>query len=107
MESFVYCFNGKNSMKNKYILKLFIAFLKRKGVYDVYLYALYKGEHYRFNYNRNWIIPEKFIIETIQRSPSNLISDAFDWSNCEYSTYKKWLILNDEWENLMYDKFGF
>jgi hypothetical protein len=91
-------------VKHKYILKLFIAFLKQKGVYDVYLYALSKGEHYRFN-NINWIRPEKFIVETIQRSPRNLISDAFDWSNYEYSRYKKWWILNDEWEDLMYDKF--
>ena len=50
-------------MKNKYILKLFIAFLKKHKVYDVYLYALSKGEHYRFNYNKNWIRPENFIIK--------------------------------------------
>lgn len=92
-------------MKNKYILKLFIAFLKQKGVYDVYLCALSKGEHYRFNYNKKWIRPEIFILETIKRSPSNLISDAFDWSNVEYSIYRKWWILNDEWEDLMYKKF--
>ena len=93
-------------MKNKHILKLFIAFLKQKGVYNVYLYALSKGEYYRFNHNRNWIRPENFIIETIQRSPSNLISNAYDWDNCEYSIYKKWQILNYEWEGLVYDKFG-
>jgi hypothetical protein len=92
-------------MKNKYILKLFIAFLKQKGVYDVYLYALSKGEHYRCKYNKKWIRPEDFIIETIQLAPINLISDAFDWSNYEYSRYKKWWIINDEWEDLMYDKF--
>ena len=92
-------------MKNKYILKLFIAFLKQKGVYDVYLYGLSKGEHYRFNYNKKWIRPENFILETIQRSPSRLISDAFDWRNCEYSIYRKWWILNNEWEDLMYKKF--
>lgn len=93
-------------MKNKYILKLFIAFLKQKGVYDVYLYGLSKGEHYRFNYNKKWIRPEIFILETIKRSPSNLISDAFDWIDVEYSIYRKWWILNDEWEDLVYDKFG-
>ena len=92
-------------MKNKYILKLFIAFLKRNKVYNEYLYALSKGEHYRFNYNKNWIKPEDFIVETIQRSPNNLISDAFDWGNFEYSRYKEWWILNDEWEDLIYDKF--
>lgn len=92
-------------MKNKYILKLFIAFLKQNGVYGAYLYALSKGELYRFNYNKKWIRPENFIIETIQHSPSNLISHAFDWSNYENLRYKKWWILNDEWEDLMYDKF--
>ena len=92
-------------MKNKYILKLFIAFLKKHKVYDVYLYALSKGEHYRFNYNKKWIRPENFIIETIQRSPSNLISEAFDWRSYEYSIYRKWWMLNDMWEDLMYNKF--
>ena len=39
-------------MKNKYILKQFITFLKKHGVYDEYMYQLYIGEQYRFIYNK-------------------------------------------------------
>ncbi len=93
-------------MKNKYILNLFIAFLKQNKVYDDYLYILSKGVHYRFNYNKNWLKPEDFIIETIQRSPNDLISNAYDWGNCQHSIYKKWWELNYKWEDIIYNKFG-
>ena len=101
----MYYFNGKISMKNKHILKLFIAFLKQNEAYNEYLYGLSKGEHYRFNCNKKWISPENFIIETIQRSPSNLILDAFNWETDSNLSQETWWELNDEWEDIMYKKF--
>lgn len=83
-------------MKNKYILKLFIAFLKQNGVYDEYLYALSKGEYYRFKYNKKLVNPISFIIQKIKHNPYELITDAFDWYDSKYSA-SVWWVLNNEW----------
>ena len=65
-------------MKNKYILILFNAFLKKHGVNDEYIYQLYIGEQFRFFYNKNLINPISFIIQKIKHNPYELITDAFD-----------------------------
>lgn len=83
-------------MKNKYILKLFIAFLKKHGVYDEYIYQLYIGEQFRFFYNKNLINPISFIIQKIKHNPYELITDAFDWNKTKYSI-SVWWVLNNEW----------
>lgn len=91
-------------MKNKYILKLFIAFLKQNEVYNDYLYALSKGELFRYRI-RQKIRPENFISETIKCNPDALIQYAFDWESDSNLSQETWWILNDEWEDLIYNKF--
>lgn len=83
-------------MKNKHILKLFIAFLKKHGVYDEYLYQLYIGEHYRYVNNKNMSNPISFIIQKIKHNPHELIADAFDWYKTKYSV-SVWWVINNEW----------
>ena len=92
-------------MKNKYILKLFIAFLKQNKAYNEYLYALSKGELFRYELNKKWIRPENFISETIKCEPDNLILNAFDWESNSNLSQETWWILNDEWEDIIYGKF--
>lgn len=83
-------------MKNKYILKQFITFLKKHGVYDEYMYQLYIGEQYRFSYNKKLVNPISFIVEKIKHNPHELIADAFDWKKTKYSI-SVWWVLNNEW----------
>ena len=92
-------------MKDKYILKLFIAFLKQKGAYDDYLYELSKGESFRVSYCQKWLHPVDFITYIIQHKPSELIDDAFDWEKSTTLSQVSWWELSDEWEDLIYDKF--
>lgn len=92
-------------MKNKYILKLFIAFLKQNEAYNEYLYALSKGEFFRYCLNKKWISPENFISETIKYEPHALIQYAFDWESNSKLSQETWWMLNDEWEDLIYNKF--
>lgn len=103
---YIFALSKKVDMKNKYLLKKFIGFLKQKEIYDDYLYALSKGEYYRFNYNKNWIKAENFIIESIQCDPSDLISMAFDWHNFHPTAFRKWWEINDEWEDIIYKKIN-
>lgn len=92
-------------MRDKYILKLFIAFLKKKGVYDDYLYELSKGESFRIAYRKKWLHPVDFIIDEVQHGPSALIDNAFDWEKSTTLSQTSWWELCDEWEDLIYDKF--
>lgn len=93
-------------MRDKYILKLFIAFLKQKGAYDDYLYELSKGESFRIAYRPKWLHPVDFIIDEIKHNrASELIDNAFDWEKSTTLSQVSWWELNDEWEDLIYDKF--
>lgn len=83
-------------MKEKHLLKLFIAFLKKHGVYDEYLYQLYIGGEFRFSYNKEFFNPISFIIQKIKHHPHELIIDAFDWYKTKYSI-NVWWVLNNEW----------
>ena len=80
-------------MKDKYTLKLFIGFLKKNDVYDVYTKSL-------IEYNSSRLIdPLSFIIRTIKVRPRSIIADAFDWSSCKYCP-NKWYGLHMEWWTL-------
>ena len=92
-------------MGDKYILKLFIAFLKQKGAYDYYLLELSKGEKFRFNYCKKWLHPVDFIIDVLKYEPTELIDNAFSWENSTTLSKSQWWAINDEWVDLMIDKF--
>lgn len=77
-------------MKEKYILKLFIGFLKKNNVYNEYIKSLIESKS-----SAN-IEPLSFIIKTIKIRPRSLIVDAFDWSSCKYCPHK-WYDLHNEW----------
>lgn len=83
-------------MKNKYILKQFITFLKKHGVYDEYMYQLYIGEQFRFSYNEKLVNPISFIVHKVKHNPHELITDAFDWNKTKYNI-SVWWVLNNEW----------
>lgn len=83
-------------MKEKHLLKLFIAFLKKHGVYDEYMYQLYMGEQYRFSYNEKLVNPVSFIVDKIKHHPHELIADAFNWYKTKYNI-RVWWVLNNEW----------
>ena len=55
-------------MKEKHLLKLFIAFLKKHGVYDEYIYQLYIGEQFRYVYNKKMANPIYFIKQKIKHN---------------------------------------
>ena len=92
-------------MKNKYILKQFIAFLKKNNVYDEYLYELSKGKLFRVQYDEKWINPVDFIIYEIKREPSGLIINAFCWAKSTTLSQETWNELSNEWEDLILGKF--
>ena len=73
-------------MKGKYILKLFIGFLKKNNVYKAYIKSLIESK----------IEPLDFIIKTIKVNLETLIVNAFEWSSCKYCPYK-WYGLHMEW----------
>ena len=83
-------------MKNKYILKQFITFLKKHGVYDEYMYQLYIGGQFRFTYNKKLVNPISFIVQKVKHNPHELITDAFDWNKTKYNI-SVWWVLNNEW----------
>ena len=76
-------------MKKKYILKTFIKFLKKNDVYNAYIYSL------KLSKNSN-IAATKFIINTINRDPNDLIVAAFAWYTSP-NQKKSWSELHDEW----------
>lgn len=85
-------------MKHKYILKLFIQFLKEEGIYTYYVNALKEDRtHYR-KYSigaYNCENPVNFIVKCIKNNTLHrLINYAFSWTTynnvdwCQYT--KKW-----------------
>ena len=84
--------------KEKYILKLFIKFLKRYGTYDAYLQFLLKDKG---SFKRAC----KYISYTIRTTPRTLIIDAFVWSDCGDKSIN-WSTLHWRWvDTLFYYKF--
>ena len=80
--------------KHRFILKMFIAFLKKNNVYNEYLSSLEDGHYYRHEH-RKAINEKQFIIDTVTTQPYRLILDAFRWS--DYSQVD-WNDLSLKWE---------
>jgi hypothetical protein len=84
----------KKNQKHKFILKHFIAFLKKNNVYDKFLSNLEDGYYYRHSHRKS-INEKQYIIETIKCNPHRLILDAFSWAT---DTKVNWDSLSCEWE---------
>ena len=84
-------------MKNKYILKLFIGFLKKNNVYDEFLYYLEKDKPFRLSRLNDLRNPIEYIEFMINNNPTMLINDAFDWSHATKITRAEWYRLHSSW----------
>ena len=84
----------RKNQKHKFILKKFIAFLKKHKAYNEYLSNLEDGYYYRYTH-KSAINEKLYIIQTIQYKPHRLILDAFSWSN---DLKISWDYLSSEWE---------
>ena len=81
-------------MKEKEILKNFIAFLKKNNIYHLYLQNLKKWKCG----NENSV---DFIVKTIRTEPSDLIITAFPWISAKNPTIS-WRMLHCEWGKIVY-----
>ena len=88
-------------MKNRKILKLFIAFLKQKEIYDEYLNCLSNGAKFRSYIRNDFADPIAFLAYTVKREPYNLINSAFNWDKGMKITRNKWGILDGEWLDVL------
>ena len=88
-------------MKNRKILKLFITFLKQKGLYYEYLNCLSKGAKFRKYIRNDFEDPTIFLTHTVNCEPFNLITCAFNWNEGMKITRSKWSDLNDDWWNVL------
>lgn len=84
----------KNRWKHRFILKAFIAFLKKNNVYNEYLSNLEDGYYYR-HVHQKAINEKQYIIDTVTTKPCRLILDAFRWSDY---LQVNWGDLSYEWE---------
>ena len=84
----------KNTWKHRFILKMFIAFLKKNDVYNEYLSNLEDGFYYRHKHKKA-INEKQYIIDTITTKPYRLILDAFNWAN---DNKVNWDDVSSEWE---------
>jgi hypothetical protein len=88
-------------MKNKYILKLFIYFLKKNNVYYQFLYNLNIDVLFR----RKLIQIEKidltnlvdYVVYMIKCNPKRIFNDSFSWFHTNEINSKKWCKLHLEW----------
>ena len=78
-------------MKERYVLKLFIGFLKQNKVYNEFIKSLLE-----YNKSISMEDPLLFIIKTIKTKPRTIIANAFDWSSCKYCPHK-WFDLHFQW----------
>ena len=83
-------------MKKKLIIKTFTSFLKKNNVYDLYLTNL-------MNYNEQETDSIDFIINCLNRTPEDLILDAFPWYSLP-TQKKSWGALHKEWSSLLSKK---
>lgn len=88
-------------MKNRKILKLFIAFLKQKEVYYEYLNCLSNGAKFRKYIRNDFEDPSAFLAYTVKREPLNLITCAFNWNEGTKLTRNKWSDLDDDWWHVL------
>ena len=84
-------------MENKYILKQFIAFLKRNYAYKEFLNLMMNDRNFRITYKKDLSDPTDYISFMIQNQPKLLINNAFDWSNSTKITRGQWYDLHNEW----------
>ena len=84
----------KNQRKHRFILKTFIAFLKKNNVYNEYLSNLEDGYDYRLEHKKA-TNEKQYIIDTIKYNPHRLILDAFRWADY---LQVNWDDLSGEWE---------
>ncbi len=87
-------------MRKKYILKLFMAFLKKNGAYEIFLQTLKDYTEQQNKYIYQISEPIQYITSTITSDPRFLIISAFDWSKAEYKKVN-WGKLNSEWSELI------
>lgn len=91
-------------MKNKYILKLFISFLKKNNVYYNFLYNLEIDVLYRKRLIKLTKIdltnPVDYVVYTIKCNPE-MIFDAFSWSHTNGINKEKWCKLHLEWRRIL------
>lgn len=87
-------------MGNKYILKYFIAFLKRKYVYREFLKLMIDDRNFRIGYKTDLTNPIDYITFMVQNQPTLLIMNAFDWSKSRNITKGQWYDLHREWYHL-------
>lgn len=88
-------------MKNKYILKLFISFLKKNNVYYNFLYnldidVLFRQKLIRFK-KIDLTNPVDYVVYTIKCNPEMIFNDAFNWSCTNGINREKWSKLHLEW----------
>jgi hypothetical protein len=85
-------------MKEKYILKRFVAFLKKNNVYNEFLYYLQKDSGFRPTKSlcdlRN---PISYITHTIKYCPDMIFNSAFNWDNTKNIKRERWYELHLEW----------
>lgn len=84
----------ENRRKHRFILKTFIAFLKKNNIYNEYLYSLEDGYYYRHEHKKA-TNEKQYIIDTITTKPERLILDAFRWSS---DNTVDWDALSCKWE---------
>jgi hypothetical protein len=78
-------------MKEHYILKLFIKFLKENNVYEEYLIRLNSSKGGKEK-------SIKYIVKQCKYQPLDLIMDAFPWISLNNINSKlKWSDLHREW----------
>lgn len=92
-------------MENKYILKIFINFLKKEGIYTYYLKALEEDKtHYRKKRITSYRSenPVDFIVACLNyNKPYMLIDSAFDWTAYQNAN---WYNLTQKWDKILYEK---
>lgn len=85
-------------MKNKYILKLFISFLKKNNVYYNFLYNLETDVPYRSKLIRFKKIdltnPVDYVVYMIKCNPAMIFNDAFSWFDTDGIDREKWCQLH-------------
>ena len=88
-------------MRNRKILKLFITFLKQKGLYYEYLNCLSNGAKFRKYIRNDFEDPTIFLTHTVKCEPFNLITCAFNWNEGMKITRNKWSNLNYDWVDVL------
>lgn len=87
-------------MGNKFILKQFIAFLKRNYAYKEFLNLMMNDGNFRITPKQDLSDPTDYITFMVQNQPKMLINNAFQWSNSRNMTRGQWYDLHNEWRDL-------